>query len=733
MDVQVHDELVPIGCAPMTVIWRSWANRAVVTVDTADRGAWPEWYGWDEVEELVASGEWTHRPGTPPAYPLEQDIPPKHRVKRDEAWKAVGPLIADPAIFLPRSRGPLVSAAAAEHGVSTVTLRKNLLAVFHGGMDANALIPGWARIGNPGVSRPAAAGARKRGRHVAEGKFEGVNVTPEIRQMFLTYADLHERDGKVDMRQAYEECMRECFAEVVEVLDGNHPKHIPLPEYAEAGLPRYEQFLYWVRKDRSAIDALRKKMGDRPWMLRNRAVLGNSTNEAWGPCARFQIDATVIDVYVRSKRNRRRVVKRATLYIVIDVFSRMIVGFSLSLCPPSWTNAMAAIANCITDKVAFCAKYGITITEDQWPSRHLGAIIEGDRGEMEKAGVVGLIEQFGVTVENAAAWRADWKGIVESRFRLLQAQFRPYVPGYVEADFGERGGRDYRLDAALDLDGLTKVVIHQILAHNNDTVVGGYPMHPGMVEDGVPAVPREIWNWGIVRVSGLPRQQDEAVVRFALMHRREAVVRRDGIYHQGALYTCRKALEENWFEKARTGKRFKVWISFDDRDTNVIYVHDRKSPNGFQVATLTSGSAHRADMSFWDLTDTLRQEAVITDRQRVAGVMGRAGHDAATDAICNEAVEALADIDLGSPRSQVTGINEATAEDRALDAVEEAAEYHEPMRRTAQTGTALVSNGTPADVAATGDAGIDAGATPEPDYARPGMRARRSRKENVDA
>ena len=629
MNVQPHDQLIPIGAEPMTVIWRSWALRAVVTLDTADRTNWPEWYDWDEVEDNIRSGEWTHREGIPKVYPREEDIPPNHRVKRDESWAIVGPLALQPGIFMPGSRGPMITAAAAAHGKSAVTVREMLRRVFHGGMDANALIPAWANIGGRDVPRPAAEDAIKRGRKVDPGKYPGVNVTPAVRQMFLAYADLHEKDGKVDKRQAYEECMRDCFGEVVGVLDGNHPKHIPLPAYAEAGLPRYEQFLYWVNKDRDPIVALRKKLGERPWMLNNRPVLGDSTKEAWGPCSRFQIDATIIDVYIRSKRNRRRVVKRATLYVVIDVFSRMIVGFSLSLCPPSWINAMGAIANCVADKVEFCAKFGITITEDQWPCRHLCAIMEGDRGEMEKAGVVGLIKRFGVTVENAAAYRADWKGIVESRFRLLQAQFRPYVPGYVEADFGERGGRDYRLDAALDLDSLTKVVIHQILAHNNDTVVGGYPMHPGMVEDGVPAVPRELWNWGIPRASGMPRRQDEAVVRFALMHRREAVVRRNGIYHQGALYTCRKAIEEHWFEKARMGKRFKVWISFDDRDTNVIYVHDPKSEKGYQIATLTPASAHRADMSFWDLSDTLKQEAVIVDRQRVDGVMGRAGHDAA--------------------------------------------------------------------------------------------------------
>ena len=750
MSMQLHDLLTPIGGAPMTVIWRNWARKAIVTVDTDDPKSWPELHDWEEVESLVAGGMWSHMEGSPPSYPLEQDIPAHHRHKRDESWAIVAPLVRDPSIFIARSRGRLISSTAKLHDVSVPTVKKKLLAVFHGGMDPNALIPGWANIGNKGQARPAVDGAPKRGRGVIEGKHSGVNVTSDIRAMFRTYADLYKDDRRYDLRQTYEECMRDCFSEVVEILDGDHPKHIPLKAYEESGLPRYEQFVYWVRKDITEIEALRKKIGERPWALRHRPVLGNSTNEAWGPCARFQIDATIIDVYIRSKRNRNRVVKRATLYVVIDVFSRMIVGFSLSLCPPSWVNAMGALANCVTDKVAYCAKYGITITADEWPCHHLPAIIEGDRGEMEKSGVTGIVKGFGVTVENAAAWRADWKGIVESRFRLLQAQFRPYVPGYVDADFGERGTRDYRLDAKLDLDDLTRVVIHQIIAHNNDTAIGNYPMHPGMIEDCVPAVPREIWNWGIARLGGLPRQQDEATVKFALMHRREAVVRREGIYHQGAFYTCPKAIEENWFERARTRGRFKVWISFDDRHTENIYVHDAKSAKGFQVATLTSGSSHRAGVSFWELFDTLRQENVITDRQRVLGIMGRAGHDAATEAICNAADEAMKEVDLGTPRSQITGINDATRFDRELDRVENAAEYHASLLPNASpteaedgTSTALspaASSGI-GERASVGDgqttAGSSSGNTDHDDldsnYARPSLRARRSRKEMTDA
>lgn len=678
----IYDVISPTGGAPMKVIWRDWSQDALVTVDLDGEKDWPVVHSHADAEEQVKVGLWTLEPGTPPLFTDDRDYLPdrKHILdKRDVDWAVVQPLVADPAIFVKKSRVALIAGAAKLHQVSVGTIKKNLLRVFHGGMAKGALLPRWENIGNKGQERIAKEGAAKRGRPVAEGKLAGVNVTPEIRAIFLIAADEYEKRRKLGLKQAYVESLKMGFMEEVEKLGGG-TRHVTLEEYEKAGLPRFEQFLYWVRKDRARIESERKRMGERKWALGRRALLGDSTKEAWGPCSRFQIDATILDVYIRSRRNRRRLVGRATLYVVIDTFSRMIVGFALSLDPPSWLGAMSAIANAVANKKEFCAKYGVQIEEEDWPCHHLPAIFLGDRGEMLSAGVLGLIERFGVVVENTPPYRGDLKGIVESRFRMLQADFRPYAPGYVECDFQERGARDYRLDGALDLDDLTRVIIAGIIDRNNHQEVHGYPRHWGMTEDGVPSVPREMWKWGIANLSGAPRQHDEIDVRFALLPRVQASVHRNGIYHHGNHYTCPKAIAERWFEKARD-KRFKVWISYDERDVNVIYVHDKSSPHGFQVGTLTPGSAHRADMNHWELEDLIRIEAVISDLQRNRAAEGAADRVKTVAGICEAAVEAMAaEGDLGSDASQTSNLRDNRAEEREADREEQSADYHGPLR-----------------------------------------------------
>lgn len=71
-------------------------------------------------------------------------------------------------------------------------------------------------------------------------------------------------------------------------------------------------------------------------------------------------------------------------------------------------------------------------------------------------------------VENTPPYRADWKGIVEQHFRILNARgIKPFLPGVVDTEVKVRGERDYRLDATLTLEEFTSVIIRCVLYHNN--------------------------------------------------------------------------------------------------------------------------------------------------------------------------------------------------------------------------------------------------------------------------
>ncbi|EZP52706.1 Mu transposase C-terminal domain-containing protein [Sphingomonas sp. RIT328] len=678
-------DLVEVAGDPpilLKVVWADAARGLFALKDAGTPNEWPRLYDLPEVTELVASGLWTPRPGEMPLFRDPAYLPEEHRNHRDHHWSALQSLIEDslPRLFLKRDRCMLLKEASETFGIPLRTMRRDLQRLFDRGIHRDALLPDWHHVGNPGKPRLATEEGVKRGRKPSGDAKPGVNVTESIRRLFMIASDIGSRNRKMTLLDTYHLCMRMFFAEDVGEITGGKSRLIAVGEYQERGLPRYEQFAYHVRKEVDVLDALRRRIGGRQYEMKKRALLSNSTQEAWGPAARYQIDATVLDVYIRSRKSKKRVVGRPTLYVVIDVFSRMIVGISVTLEHPSWASAMMALANAVGDKVKFCERYGITITPEEWPCNHICGILEGDRGEIESANIDHVLQRFNMTVENAAAFRADWKGIVESRFRILQQSFKAYVDGYVETDFRVRGGKDYRLDAVLDIDELTRIIIRNVLHYNNAHELTKYPRHPGMTEDRVPSVPREIWNWGVANVGGLPRTPREDVFAFSLMPTMKTSVRREGIYFHGRHYTCHHAVVNKWFEKAGEA-RFSVTISYDKRDSDEIYVHDPKDPKGFHVAVLTPGSRHQKGMNGWETDASLKEDKRIAQERRDEQTLEKAATDAANEREVEEARrKAALKPDLRSAAQKVSNIRQDRSDEQATEILGEVADFRSLLR-----------------------------------------------------
>ena len=162
--------------------------------------------------------------------------------------------------------------------------------------------------------------------------------------------------------------------------------------------PTFNQFRYWYEAENSDLEKnVTSRKGAKKYALENRAILGTSTQETIGPGSRYQIDATIADVYLVSKYQRNWIIGRPIVYVIIDVFSRMIVGVYVGLEGPSWLGAMMALANAASNKVPFCQKFGINIDEEQWACHHLPDCILGDRGELAGMTVETMIPNLFIT------------------------------------------------------------------------------------------------------------------------------------------------------------------------------------------------------------------------------------------------------------------------------------------------------------------------------------------------
>lgn len=502
----------------------------------------------------------------------EEQLSSKNKNIRESRWNAVKDIAKnEPFILDVQTRGKLIQNASD----MTSTTRKNIYVYlklyWKRGKNLNALLPDYHLSGGKGKDRKPSTKklGRPRKHHHILG--EGRNVDEEIKRVFsLSYKEFYLNQKENTMKTAYDLMVKKYFSEETSFENGK--VFLSLADPNE--IPTFTQFKYWLEKEINDQERLFKRKGRNKFALESREVLGSSTKESIGPCSMFQIDATVVDLYLVSRYNRQHVIGRPVLYIVMDVFSRMIVGVHVALEGPSWATAMMALVNAASDKVKFCKEYGIDINKEDWDCHHLPETLLADRGEIKGKNVESLISAFNIKVQNTAPYRGDWKGIVEQQFRTMHSRVKPFVPGYVEKDHQKRGGKDYRLDAKLDIYQFTQIIIKTILYHNNHHWMKGYDYHEMMASKDVEAIPTKLWEWGVQNRSGKLRIFPEEIVKLNLLPKDKATVTYRGIRFKKMFYTCDSAMKEYWFVTARDKGSWKIDISYDPRNMNFIYIRN---------------------------------------------------------------------------------------------------------------------------------------------------------------
>lgn len=498
-----------------------------------------------------------------------QDISEKYIELRNKAWKVIEEMVNDePAIYEKKQRSKYIKDAMEQHQVTYPAVRKYLRKYWQRGKNINALLPDYGNSGGKGKDKEA--GNKKRGRP-RKYSSQGINVDEQTKKIFRAALEKYYLTSKENrLTDAYKMMIKEFYARDIYYEDGVEKIIVK----AQENLPTIRQFRYWYNKEYTVPESTIARKGRKKFDKDYRAVLNTTLSEVHGPGSRFQIDATVGDIYLISKYNPNWIIGRPVIYLVMDVFSRMVVGMYVGLEGPSWLGAMMAMANTVTDKQKFCAEYGIEISKEEWPSEHLPEILLADRGEFEGFNADRLVEAFNIHVENAAPYRADWKGVVEKHFDLIQKKARPFLPGYVEKDFQERGARDYRLDAVLTLEDFTKILIKQILHYNQKHFLQDYIRDEDIIRDDVQPIPLHLWSWGIKNRTGKLRYYPEDLVKLHLMPRDDATVTHKGIRFKGIYYSCERALKESWFETARQKGSWKVTIAYDPRNMTSVFLID---------------------------------------------------------------------------------------------------------------------------------------------------------------
>lgn len=548
------------------VIWIDSENKFVFLIDVHNPKM-PYSVELHTIESMIQDGELLKTDNEPFIISFEENhISTIEKEKRNNALEVINFIYVTPDIFYSKNRSALIKSASVKYGLTEKTIRKYLKRYWSRGMTRNALLPDYVNCGKSMSERKY---SEKTGRpSIYPSEIKRGPVTDEWKRVFrMSLEKYYFMKSKPSLKHAYQQMLKQHFSiedeeSSLRVLKLNTP------------IPSFEQFRYWYRKwyRNNSHQVIFKREGQREYSKKFRSITGSATQDSLN-IGVYAIDATVADIYLISSFNRKQVIGRPIIYLISDIFSRVIAGIGVSVDNVSTYPLRITLANTFGHKHDYCKQIGLEVPEEEWPISFIPHTLLADRGsELISDKLSQLVEDLQIKISNTGAYRAEMKSTVEKYFDIVQKNIQPFLPGSVDVDINKRGVKDYRKEAVLTLQEYTQILVRAVLYYNNHNFLQDYPLTKQMIAEEVPPIPIEIFKWSLKQGTGRLRSLTSDSIRSIVYPQDKALVTPKGIKFKNLYYSCEIAVKEHWFSTARINGNWEVTISFNEQNMDYIYL-----------------------------------------------------------------------------------------------------------------------------------------------------------------
>ena len=289
---------------------------------------------------------------------------------------------------------------------------------------------------------------------------------------------------------------------------------------------------------------------------RDRYLPAIGSLEAHWPLSLIQIDHTLVDVIVVDSVTRTPI-QRPWLTLAIDVCTRCVVGFHLSLEPPSATSVALCLSHAALAKESWLAERGI---DALWPARGIPERLHLDnakefRSEALKRGC----DQYGIAIDYRPVRTPHYGGHIERLIGTMMGKVH-LLPGTTFSDVRAKGDLNPDKTAAMTLDEVERWLGHAIAG------VYHCDLHRGIATTPLGAWKRGTFGDGATLGRGEPKAVADPrrfLIDFLPIAR--CRIRRDGVALHSIAY---------WADVLSTwiGHPEPMIIRYDPRDLSRIYL-----------------------------------------------------------------------------------------------------------------------------------------------------------------
>lgn len=307
-----------------------------------------------------------------------------------------------------------------------------------------------------------------------------------------------------------------------------------------------------------------KKQGNKS-LARTKFEATPGTYTADYPLQTIQIDHTPVDIIIVDDQERKPI-GRPWITLAIDIYSRMIVGYYLSLNAPSATSVAMCITNAVLAKDELLLKFDINTNWDVWG---FPDTIHADNGaDFRSDAVKKACQVNGINLEFRPIGKSNFGGHIERVIGTVMKEVHS-IPGTTFSNIKERQTYDSDGNACMTFSELEKWILTFITKIYHKRVHSTIGMPPEKKwEEGV---------FGSTNQEGVgypPKPTDSLSITIDFLPMFQRTIQKNGVninglnYYDNVLRTQINLIDEN------TNKK-KVYIfKRDPRDISYIWYYD---------------------------------------------------------------------------------------------------------------------------------------------------------------
>lgn len=231
------------------------------------------------------------------------------------------------------------------------------------------------------------------------------------------------------------------------------------------------------------------------------------------PLQLVQIDHTRVDLIAVDEAHREPI-GRPWLTVAIDVFSRVVVGYHLTLEAPSTLSVDLCLAHVVADKRPWLTRLGV---DAEWPAGLPEALHLDNAAEFRSEALVRGCEEHGIIINYRPVATPHYGGHVERLIGSTMGEVH-LLPGTTFSSAAERGVYQSEREAAMTLAELDLWLTRQIAV-----------VYHGRVHRGIERTPLGLWREAVASGAPFRPVPDPDRVRLDFLPFEHRRARRDGV------------------------------------------------------------------------------------------------------------------------------------------------------------------------------------------------------------